>query len=190
MNNMQHRNMAKVEALSQKGSQPGAVGSPLLRLLTMFALATTLAAGAMAESPPAAMTGGGKANAHINVGATVLRHIGIRALTAPLTLQISVIDIARGYVDVLQASTLEIRSNNPGGYLLAIDAEAEFSRGMEVRGSGGFALLGRSGGVLSFQANGSGMQTTPVALNFRVLLTPQARPGVYAWPIQISVLPA
>jgi hypothetical protein len=189
MSNMPRRNPAQVNACTGVNGQADAARLPLLRLLTVFALAVTLAVGAVAESLPAGTTGSNKASAHVSIGATVLRHIGVRVLVAPRTLQISAADIVLGYVDVPQASTLEIRSNSPAGYLLAIYTEADFSRGTEVRGSGGVALLGRSGGVLSFKAEGKGMRTTPVALSFRVLLSPQARPGVYPWPMQISVLP-
>lgn len=150
-------------------------------------MAATLGVSGVAGSMPAEAAD--VANAQVTVGATVLRHLGIRVLTAPHTIRIVAADIVRGYVDMPLASTLEIRSNNLSGYMLVIDSQADFSIGTEVRSLGGVSSLGRTGGVLSFQASGSGMQTTPVALSFRVLLSGAARPGNYPWPIQISVLP-
>ena len=188
MSNIPRRSVTQLSTFSGSNAWAQAVGLRLLCLLTLFAMATTMAAGAVAASLQPGTTSS-NASAQVTVGAKVLRHLGIRVLTAPRTLEISDADITRGFVDVQRASTLEIRSNSPGGYLLTIDSEADFSRGTEVRGSTGVATLGRSGSVLSFQIDGQGMQTTPVALSFRVLLSAQARPGVYPWPIQISVLP-
>lgn len=33
------------------------------------------------------------------------------------------------------------------------------------------------------------MNVIPVELNFRVLLSDAARPGVHPWPVQLSVMP-
>lgn len=158
-----------------------------LRLLPAFIAAAVPAAAALAQAQPAQPAGA--ANARLAIGATVLRHVALRVLTVPHVLRIAPADIASGYVDVPLASTLEIRSNSPDGCLLAIESLAEFSRGMEVRGLGAAVTLGQSGGLLRFEPAGQGMQTTPVALSFRVLLSPQARAGVHPWPLQISVLP-
>ncbi|WP_156955366.1 hypothetical protein [Polaromonas glacialis] len=162
-------------------------GLRLQRTREQLAMAAMLAVGAVAGVPPAEAADG--ANAQVAVGATVLRHAGIHMLTAPRTVSISQADIARGYVDVAIPSTLEIRSNSPTGYLLAIESQADFARGTEVRGNGGVASLDRFGGMLSIQTVGHGMKTTPVELRFRILLSQQARPGVYPWAPQIWVLP-
>lgn len=147
--------------------------------------ATTLLA--LAGTMPAQAADG--ATTEVAVGATVLRHASVHVLTAPRTVNISQADIVHGYVDVATTSKLEIRSNSPTGYVLAIESQADFSRGTEVRGTGGVASLGRFGGILNIRTVGRGMQTTPVELSFRVLLSQDARPGVYPWALQISVLP-
>lgn len=165
-----------------------ASGLRLQRTLVALAMAATLTVGAAAGISSAEAAGG--ANAQVTVGATVLRHVSIRVLTVPRTIHITEADIARGYVDVPIPSKLEIRSNSPTGYMLSIESQADFARGTEVRSIGGVASFGRFGGVLSVQTDGRGMQTMPVELSFRVLLSEQARPGVHPWPIQISVLPA
>lgn len=152
-----------------------------------FAVAGLLFMGALAGSAPAEAADGAKAQ--VTVGATVLRHVSVRVLTMPRTLQISQADIALGYVDVPFASTLEIRSNSPTGYLLAIESQADFALKTEVHGSGVVTTLGRLGGVVNMAAGGRGMQTLPVNLSFRVLLSPSARPGLHPWPLQISLLP-
>ncbi|CAG4884717.1 conserved protein of unknown function [Georgfuchsia toluolica] len=164
-----------------------ASGLHLQRRLVALAIAATLAVGTAVETTPAEAAVG--ANAQVAVSATVLRHVSIRVLSAPHTIHISEADIVRGYVDVPIPLMLEIVSNSPTGYLLTVESQADFARGTEVRGIGSPVSFGRFGGVLSVQSGGHGMQTMPAELNFRVLLSEEARPGVHPWPIQISVMP-
>jgi hypothetical protein len=151
--------------------------------LMVFVMASVFAAGAVAQSEAA-----GSAKALVTVGATVLRHLSVRVLTLPRTIQIAPADIARGYVDMPFASKLEIRSNAPIGYLLTVKSLADFSTGIELRGIDGAASHGRTG-MLSARTSGKGMHMTPLELSFRVLLSAQARPGHHPWLIEISVLP-
>ena len=196
MKEIRLRVMAQAMAFLQ-GAAPARAGAArwlwlanalrLRRMRGQWAMAAMLTVGAVAGVPPAGAAD--SANAQVAVGATVLRHAGIHVLTAPRTVSISQADIARGHVDVAIAATLEIRSNSPTGYLLVIESRADFSRGTEVRGNGGIALLGPFGAMLNIQTVGHGMKTTPVELRFRILLSQQARPGVYPWAPRISVFP-
>lgn len=160
----------------------------LQRMRGGFVMATVLSVG-LGVGGGVMPAGAASETARVTVGATVLRHISIRVLTAPRTVNISQADIVHGYVNVAATSKLEIRTNSPTGYMLAIESQADFARGTEVRGNGGVASLGRFGGILNIHTVGHGMQTTPVELSFRILLSEQARPGVYPWALQISVLP-
>lgn len=165
-----------------------ASGLRLQRTLVALAMAATLVLGATTGVPAAQAAG--ESSARVSVGATVLRHVSIRVLELPRTIQITAADIDRGYVDVPLPSKLEIRSNSPTGFMLSVESQADFARGTEVSGLGEVSAFGRFGGVLSVpHAGGEGMRTVPVQLNFRVLLSEQARPGLHPWPLQISVLP-
>lgn len=165
-----------------------ASGLRLQRSLVALAMSVTLAIGAVAYVPSAQAAG---SSAQVGVGATVLRHVSLRVLQLPDSIQITAADIQRGYVDVSVTSRLEIRSNSPAGFMLSIESQAEFARGTEIRGLGGTTAFGRFGGVLMVKgAAVGGMHTTPVELSFRVLLSDGARPGQHAWPLQISVLPS
>lgn len=165
-----------------------ASGLRLQRSLVALAMAATLAMGGLAFTPPVQAAGN---SAQVSVGATVLRHISLRVLELPSSVEITAADVQRGYVDVDRPSTIEIRSNSPSGFMLSIESQAEFARGTEVRGLGGMTAFGRFGGVLVVKGTqGGGMQTTPVQLSFRILLSDDAQPGHYAWPLQVSVLPS
>ena len=164
-----------------------ASGLRLQRTLVSAAMALALTYGTMDGSTAAEAAE--TADARVAVSATVLRHAGVRVLSAPRTVSISEADIALGYVDVPVPSRLEIRSNSPSGYILTIESAADFSRGTEVRGLGDVVSVGRFGGVLNVKAGGQGMKVIPVELHFRVLLSDLARPGVHPWPVQLSVMP-
>lgn len=151
------------------------------------AFAIALAFSALAVNPPAQAADGDSARVTIN--ANVVRHASVRSLSTPQTVSIAEADIVRGYVDVPLPSKLEIRSNSPTGYLLAIDGTAEYSRGTEVRGLGEAISLGQFGGVVNLKAGGPGMTLIPLELHYRVLLSAAARPGVHPWPLHLSVMP-
>lgn len=155
--------------------------------LVLAAMALALVSGSLAGN--AAAEAAETASARVAVSATVLRHASVDVLSAPRTVSISEADIARGYVDVPVPSRLEIRSNSPSGYVIAIESAADFARGTEVRGLGGVVSFGRFGGVLNVKGGGQGMHVMPVELYFRVLLSDVARPGVHPWPVQLSVMP-
>ena len=130
------------------------------------------------------------ATVQVAVGAAVLRYVSIRVLSAPRGVNISQADIVQGYVDVGIASNLEIRTNSPTGFTLAIESQTDFVKGIDVRSNNGVTSLGRFGGMLNIQTVGQGMQTTPVELSFRILLSINVYPGVYLWAPQISVSPS
>lgn len=157
------------------------------RMQVSAAIAVALACGPFVGS--AAAEAAKTASAMVTVSATVLRRASVRVLSGPRTISISEADIAQGYVDIPEPSRLEIRSNSPSGYVIAIESGADFARGTEVRSLGEVVSFGRFGGVLNVKAGGPGMQVIPVELNYRVLLSDVARPGAHPWPVQLLVMP-
>jgi hypothetical protein len=158
-----------------------------LQRIRVPAIALALAFGSLAANLPAAAADTGSAT--IAVSANVVRRASMRMLSAAQTVSIAAADIARGYVDIPLPSLLEIRSNSPSGYLIAIESAADYARGTEVRGLGDTVSLGPFGGVVNVKASGVGMKVIPVELRFRVLLSDAARPGIHPWPLQLSVMP-
>lgn len=158
-----------------------------LQGVRVSAVALALSFGTLAGSPPAEAADSG--NAKVMVRAEVLRHASVRAISAPQTVSIAEADIGRGYVDIPMPTKLEIRSNSPSGYLIAIDIAAGFAGRTEVRGLGDMISLGPSGGVVNVRSSGQGMRVTPVELYFRVQLAAGVHPGQHPWPMQLSVMP-
>jgi len=154
--------------------------------LVTAVLIAALSLGSLA-APTDAVAGGSSTT--LTVTATVLKHANLKVLAQPASVLITPADIARGYVDVPAASRVEIKSNSPGGYMLVFESQSDFVRQTQVNGLGQDAQLGASGGLIAQPGTGGGMGKATVELGFRFILAENARPGVYAWPMQMSVLP-
>ena len=136
--------------------------------------------------PPSAWSGDGHASARIEVRATVLPRTTLTLHGQQSALVITGEDIRRGYVEAPAASRVEIRSNDPRGYLLVFEYQAGPElpfRDLIVRGLDREVQIGPGGGwVPRTGARG------PVSaeLTYRFSLSEDARPGTYPWPLSLS----
>ncbi|HWI84317.1 hypothetical protein [Ramlibacter sp.] len=121
------------------------------------------------------------------VTATVPRHAKLNLLAQPGPVTVTAADVARGFVDV---SGLRIAvSQNTGGFVLAVDGGTPLARSMRVRGAGPDVQMAGEGGSITQRTPVRGMSTSTLELEFRFELDPTARPGVYAWPVRLSISP-
>jgi len=127
----------------------------------------------------------GAADASVIVSATVLKHARLTITDQPSRLEITASDIARGYVDVADGGQIAIRSNS-SGYLLEFASDGGLLRRIDVAGLGEDLSLGAVGGVVTRPAAGPATSTT-MRLRYRFMLAVSAEPGVYAWPMRLSV---
>lgn len=128
----------------------------------------------------------GAASARIEVRATVAARTTVNVLRQVPTLVVTNADVARGYVEVADASRIEVRSNRPDGYFLAFDVAPGLVRAVTVRGLGRDVQV-EPGGALVEQPPARRAQV--LDLSFRFQLADGARPGTYAWPVSISTPP-
>ena len=154
-------------------------------LIAVLSLAD--AAGAQAASP--AHRSGTSATARIQVTATVPARATLTVLHQETVLNVTPEDVSRGYVDVPAASRVEVRENSPRGYLLVFEGsgvpESPVER-VSVRGLGGEIEIGPGGGFVP-RPHARGPVTAE--LNYRFSLSANARPGIYPWPLSLSVRP-
>jgi hypothetical protein len=148
--------------------------------LLQVAMALLAAAGA-------APWDGHAAEATLRVSAVVPRHTSIR-LAPPSSLTISEADVARGYVEVTAPVQVAIQSNVQQGYTLVFQNESEQVRQAVVQGLAAALVVGSGGVSASRPAAGGGMWRETLQLRVRFDLSPQARPGVHAWPLQVSMM--
>lgn len=137
----------------------------------------------------APLTAAAEGSARVGVSATVLKYTNVHVLKQPASVVITAGDTARGYVDVPAASQIEIDSNNPDGYMLVFESQSEIVSQTRVQGLSGEVRLGPAGGMVMQATPGMGRVKNTVSLGFRFELDQNARPGIYAWPMQLSVMP-
>lgn len=123
------------------------------------------------------------------VTATVLKHASLQVLSQPNSISVTAADIARGYVDVPAPAQLAVRSNSPLGYMLEFSSNGYFFREILVNGLSVPVQLSPAGGAVLQPAAASGVTRATMDLGFRFLLHEAAQPGVYPWPIHVSVSP-
>jgi hypothetical protein len=129
------------------------------------------------------------AAAKVTVTATVRERTSMQLLKQAQELVVTNTDIMRGYVEVPVAARINVKSNNPAGYLLAFEVTGgpvPFLNSLHVLVGGREVQLSPGGGWIP-QPYVRGGATTDVSCRFD--LSKDAQPGTYSWPLMISVLP-
>jgi hypothetical protein len=134
----------------------------------------------------AALEAGEKSTA-LSVTVTVLPVARLQVLSPQQPLQISAQDLERGFVDVVEPLQLSVYSNAAAGYALEVLPLMPLVQSIEVYGLHGQAQLGPGGGRIVQRWNGP--QTTSLSLTFRLGLAAGTQPGVYPWPLSLTVQP-
>jgi len=128
-----------------------------------------------------------EASAAFAVGATVAAVARLELQSAPTGVKIASADLARGYIDVEEPTTLVVRSNSPTGFAIDLSTVTPLFSGIVVHGSDAEATLGPAGGSVEEHWQAAG--TMNVVLRFRLFLVPGIAPGRYPWPVRINVRP-
>lgn len=128
----------------------------------------------------------GERSAEIAVSVTVMARTLIDAESSPQQLEVSAADVARGYVEVPGAIQLLVTNTNRRGYLLSVWPQVQVFSTVMVRNGDSQAELGADGGEILERRWGKRL---PLALDFRFMLAPGVKPGVYPWPVKLQVSP-
>lgn len=152
-------------------------------LIAAIPLASIEKANAVYSIPPPP-----RDTATVTVTARVLAHASIKFLYQAPELVVTNSDIAKGYLEVKNASLVELKNNNPEGYMLffeATDGHINLVKEIQVQGLGREVQIDSYGGWILLPNEG----LTPVTkeLSYRFVLSEKAQPGSYHWPIALSV---
>ncbi len=129
----------------------------------------------------------GSSSAQVMVSARVMAYSQLKVLYQLPEITITMTDIRRGYVDINAASRLQVKNNNPKGYLLTFQGIAQPFKEIHIKGMGNDLSLGSAGGfVLRPYTKGN----DTVELSYRFVLSENAQPGTYSWPVNVSVQPS
>lgn len=152
--------------------------------LKTAAVTTLLSFVALAAAPVAQAEG---RSAGVSVSATVVVHARLKVLAQASGLKITAASIERGYIDVPAASDLEVRSNSREGFALVFDTMPNVFEAVQITGLGSPVELGMEGGTVVQRTYS--LQPVSIRLGYRFILSKEVEPGIYPWPIALSVRP-
>ena len=103
----------------------------------------------------------------------------------PEVIHVTADDVTRGVVQVRGGSRLVITVDSPTGYAVDFVARGKLFRSVKVAGIGSAVELGPTGGTVVEREAAAGRRV--LALDYQFILAPDARPGTYAWPLELAV---
>ena len=167
-------------------------GLKLQEKLVVAALVATLSlatVGGVEEAYAGTSAGGGSLGAKTAVTAQVLQRTSMRVISQAPALTVTDADVMRGYVEIPAATRVSVRTNNPAGYLLAFDVMSGnspiFDSFQVLMGGREVQVSPNGGWIPQPYVRGDVM----LDVGYRFALSKDAQPGVYNWPLTISVHP-
>jgi hypothetical protein len=164
-------------------ARTGIFGLHLRQMLiaaALSALASVSTVGQVEAGPS-----GNVSSATVHVSATVKPVARVTVLYQLPQLEITSTNIAQGYLEILHASRIEVRSNSPSGYLLSIENQGGQFLDVIVSGLGGEVQFNRGTGWILMPY--APMPKT-MEVSYRIMLSDDAKPGSYPWPFQLSAM--
>ena len=165
-----------------------------LNLQRKLVTAALIAAVSMASTEGAdvahATESPGTSKARVTVTARVLAHTSIKFLYQAPELVVTNSDISRGYVEIPEASRIELKNNNPDGYMLVFEGtngQVNLVKEIQVQGLGREVQIDQYGGWIVLP--NEGLAPVTKELSYRFVLSEKAQPGSYVWPLALSVRP-
>jgi len=154
-----------------------------LKLQSMLISASLAAALSFAAISAGNVVHAGSTSAKIMVSARVLAVTNLKILHQAREIIITDEDIRKGYIDMESASRIQVRNNNPAGYMLTLQGIQWPLREARVRGLANEIWI-TSGSAFVHQPYSRAAITAE--LSYRFLLAEDAKPGTYSWPLSIS----
>ena len=148
-----------------------------VKLRTAHYIATVFAAILLGAHPGFAAT-----SAKLQVSATVLPFVSFNAAQRVTVYQVKSEDLIRGYIDLPNSITVNVRTNLSGGVPVMIDNWGQGKVLVKESGTGIF-----SDGTFNFNTNGFRRNTLISKIfDSRIVLPVDAREGVYTFSISMT----
>jgi hypothetical protein len=123
------------------------------------------------------------ASATMNVSVQVIARTIVTVGQQPVAIDVTAKDIQRGYIDLPAAVAFQVRSNARNGYVLQFEPVGGPFSQAQVRWGNSTAVVGADGTWLT---RSSQTGTATGLLDVRLVLTAEATPGSYGWPIRFD----
>ncbi|MGZ5104911.1 MAG: hypothetical protein ACXWHB_10720 [Usitatibacter sp.] len=148
-----------------------------------FALFALAGAGAHAGSAIAPA----RAQASVDMRIVVPAFVRVEAQASPGVVPIGEADVARGYVDVDDATSLVLTSNSRSGFAMSVVFDERIVSRVAVRIAGLALEAASQGSALHVQA--AQMVAKPLRVGYRLFLARGAVAGTYRWPVILTFGP-
>lgn len=122
------------------------------------------------------------ASARVMVSAVIPARASINVIKQVPSIIVTDADVQRGYVEVADATLIELKNNSPHGCLLIFETHDLPFKEATVNILGREVSIGPGGGMLDHQ----GLGTVALPLSFRFALSEEMQPGTYAWPFTLN----
>lgn len=149
-------------------------------------LAAVIAPPAYAAESVATGLGSLQANASVDFQVRIPAVMRLALIDHPATLQVTEADSAAGEVQVEGPQVLVI-ANDPRGYTLQTELSAPFAEAA-IEGLALPVQVGSGGGAVPMPSMVGQSRPQPRRVKYRFNLAKGTTPGVYAWPLALSVV--
>jgi hypothetical protein len=157
-------------------------GIRLQSMLLAAALTAALSLFAPAPSVEASTVQEASASARVMVSAVIPARASINVIRQVPTIVVTDADVQRGFVEVADATLIELKNNSSHGCLLIFETHDLPFREATVNILGREVAIGPGGGMLAHQ----GLGTVALPLSYRFALNDNMQPGTYAWPFTLN----
>lgn len=144
--------------------------------LPLFVFAALLSTDAFAED-----------SRRFDVSAVVRPFARLQQIDLPREIHVTADDIARGSIDIPAAVQMEVASNSSSGYVLNIQPRLAMFTRAQINGLDAAVQIGPEGATIV--QRGQPQRVKQVSMSYRFFLADNIAPGVYPWPLHLSVEP-
>lgn len=158
----------------------------------LLAALATLAGLALAPAPAQAESSVGtrSARASIDLRIVIPPVLRMRMIRQPARIVVTEHDAKAGYVELPEGMELEVVSNLRSGHAMMFHVASSVVKAVVVSGLGAPVSAGHEAATVRFpRATGGGTRTLH-SLGFRLQLAGNVVPGVYDWPVSLTIIPA
>lgn len=172
-------------AAAVKGTASRRIGIAGLAVAALLAAASFVPGIAFAGDTLA----GRSAKAFLDIRIVVAPLLQLRTIRQPAHFEVTARDAAAGFVDLEGGMELEIRSNLRTGHSVLIGVNGALVKAAEISGLGMPVSVTSAPASVQFPRRAPGTTPSLLSLGFRLRLADGVTPGVYPWPVSMTVSP-
>jgi len=126
----------------------------------------------------------GNSNATVMVSATVIGRISQSIIHQEPRINVTEVDVKKGFIEIPSGTILEIKTNARNGYALFFEGINELFKEVTVMVSGRTVALSPNGGFVHQSYSGSNIEVKD--LSYKLQLKEDIQPGSYPFPFRVK----